>query len=191
MLKLLISSVLILILVSTASSVAFGESITEKYYTQPYWIYQIEIEYTGDKQFYIFWDGKRINDIIPDERSDTSEMEVHTTSNETTLQIFDSRDANNLSADVRILDVIEIRPMTTEEIKRAKSLGIEDPKDKRIAELEDRVLILEDENFNLEKEVARLNEIVNTLQDEIKKLTDEFFIAIQNQFNWFQSKIGS
>ena len=81
--------------------------------------------------------------------------------------------------------------MSTEEIKRAKSLGIEDPKDKRIAELEDRVLILENEKFNLEKEVARLNGIVNTLQDEINKLTDEFFITIQNQFNWFQSKIGN
>lgn len=191
MLKLLISSVIILILVSTTSGIVFGESITEKYYTQPYWIYQIEIEYTGDKQFYIFWDGKRINDIIPDERLDTSEMEVHTTSNETTLQIADSEDINNLSANVRILDVIEIRPMTTEEIKRAKSLGIEDPKDKRIAELQDRVLVLENENLNLEEEVARLNGIVNTLQDEIKKLTDEFFIAIQNQFNWFQNKIGN
>lgn len=191
MLKLLISSVIILILVSTTSGIVFGESITEKYYTQPYWIYQIEIEYTGDKQFYIFWDGKRINDIIPDKRLDTSEMEVHTTSNETTLQIADSEDINNLSANVRILDVIEIRPMTTEEIKRAKSLGIEDPKDKRIAELQDRVLVLENENLNLEEEVARLNGIVNTLQDEIKKLTDEFFIAIQNQFNWFQNKIGN
>jgi uncharacterized coiled-coil protein SlyX len=176
-------------LVSTASDTVFGESITEKYYTQPYWIYKIEIEYIGDKQFYVFWDGLRINDIIPDKRLDTSEIEVYATTNETILQIFDSGDVDNLSADVRILDVIEIRPMTTEEIKKAKSLGIEDQKDKRIAELEDRVLILENENLNLEKEVARLNGIVNTLQDEIKKLTDEFFITIQNQFNWFQSKI--
>jgi len=191
MLKLIISSIIALVLVSTASGVVFGESIAEKYYTQPYWIYQIEIEYTGDKQFYVIWDGTRISNPIPDEILETSKLEVYATTNETILQIFDPGDVNNLSSDVRILDVVEIRPMTTEEIERAKSLGMEDPKDKRIAELEDRISILENEKFNLEKEVTRLNGIVNTLQDELKKLTDEFFITIQNQFNWFQSKIGN
>ena len=98
---------------------------------------------------------------------------------------------NNLSADVRILDLAEIGPLSTKEIRQIKSQSTEEPKDKRILELEARVQILENEKFNLEKEVMRLNGIVSTLQDELKKMTDEFLITIQNQFNWFQSKIGN
>ncbi len=186
--SLLVVSILV---VGMTSSPTYAESISEKYYTQPYWIYQIEIEYTGDKQFYVFWDGKRVNTIIPDERLGTSEIEVYATSNETILQIYDTGDVNNLSADVRILDFAEIGPLSSKEIKNIKSQSIEDPKDRRILELEARVQILENEKFNLEKEVTRLNGIVETLQDEIKKMTDEFFITILNQFNWFQSKIGN
>jgi len=180
---------LVSILVGGTFSPIYAESVSEKYYTQPYWIYQIEIEYSGDKQFYVFWDGKRVNALTPDERLNTSKIKIHATSNETTLQISDSDDANNLSADVRILDVVEIRPMSNEEIKIAKSQSIEDPRDKKILELESRIMALENEKFNLEKEVTRLNGIVETLQDRIKNLTDEFFVTIQNQLNWFQDQI--
>jgi len=186
--SLLVVSILV---VGMTSSPIYAESISKTYYTQPYWIYQIEIEYTGDKQFYVFWDGKRVNTIIPDERLGTSDIEVYATSNETILKIYDTGDVNNLSADVRILEFAEIGPLSSKEIKKIKSQSIEDPKDRRILELEARVQILENEKFNLEKEVTRLNGIVETLQDEIKKMTDEFFITILNQFNWFQSKIGN
>jgi hypothetical protein len=185
---LLVVSILV---VGMTSSPIYAESISEKYYTQPYWIYEIDIEYTGDKQFYIFLDGKRVNSIFPDEKLGRSTFEVFATSNETILQIYDTGDVNNLSADVRILEFAEIGPLSSKEIKQIKSQSIEDPKNKRILELEARVQILENEKFNLEKEVMRLNEIVNTLQDELKKMTDEFLITIQNQFNWFQSKIGN
>jgi len=185
---LLVVSILV---VGMTSSPIYAESISEKYYTQPYWIYEIDIEYTGDKQFYVFWDGKRVNSIFPDERLGTSTFEVYATSNETILQIYDTGDVNNLSADVRILDLVEIGPLSNKEIRQIKSQSIEDPKDMRILELEARVQILENEKFNLEKEVMRLNGIVNTLQNELKKMTDEFFITVQNQFNWFQSKIGN
>jgi uncharacterized coiled-coil protein SlyX len=186
--SLLVVSILV---VGMTSSPTYAESISKKYYTQPYWIYQIEIEYSGDKQFYVFWDGKRVNAIIPNERLGTSEIEVYATSNETILQIYDTGDVNNLSANVRILDLAEIGPLSSKEIKNIKSQSIEDPKDRRILELEARVQILENEKFNLEKEVTRLNGIVDTVQNELKKMTDEFFITIQNQFNWFQSKIGN
>lgn len=177
--------------VGLTSSPIYAEPISEKYYTQPFWIYEIEIEYTGDEQFYVFWNEKRVVSIFPDEKLSRSTFEVYATSNETLLQIYDVEDVNNLSADVRILDLAEIGPLSTNEIRQIKSQSIEDPKDKRILELEDRVQILENEKFNLEKEVMRLNGIVNTLQDELKKMTDEFLITIQNQFNWFQNKIGN
>jgi len=186
--SLLVVSILV---VGMTSSPTYAESISQRYYTQPYWIYQIEIEYSGDKQFYIFWDGKQVNAIIPNERLGTSKIEVYATSNETILQIYDTGDVNNLSANVRILDLAEIGPLSSKEIKNIKSQNIEDPKDRRILELEARVQILENEKFNLEKEVMRLNRIVDTVQNELKKMTDEFFITIQNQFNWFQSKIGN
>lgn len=186
--SLLVVSILV---VGMTSSPTYAESISQRYYTQPYWIYQIEIEYSGDKQFYIFWDGKQVNAIIPNERLGTSKIEVYATSNETILQIYDTGDVNNLSANVRILDLSEIGPLSSKEIKNIKSQNIEDPKDRRILELEARVQILENEKFNLEKEVMRLNRIVDTVQNELKKMTDEFFITIQNQFNWFQSKIGN
>jgi len=184
---LLVVSILV---VGMTSSPIYAESISEKYYTQPFWIYEIEIEHTGNEQFYVFWDGKRVVSISPDEKLDRSTFKVYATSNETLLQIYDVEDVNNLSADVRILDLVEIGPLATTEIREIKSQSI-DPKDKRILELEDRVKILENEKFNLEKEVMRLNGIVDTLQDEIKKLIDEFSITIQNQFNWFQNKIGN
>lgn len=186
--SLLVVSILV---VGMTSSPTYAESISQRYYTQPYWIYQIEIEYSGDKQFYIFWNGKQVNAIIPNERLGTSKIEVYATSNETILQIYDTGDVNNLSANVRILDLSEIGPLSSKEIKNIKSQNIEDPKDRRILELEARVQILENEKFNLEKEVMRLNRIVDTVQNELKKMTDEFFITIQNQFNWFQSKIGN
>ena len=185
---LLVVSILV---VGMTSSPIYAESISEKYYTQPYWIYEIEIEYAGDKQFYVFWNEKRVDSIFPDEKLSSSTFEVYATSNETILQIYDTGDVNNLSADVRILDLAEIGPLSTQEIRQIKSQSMEDPKDKRILELESRVQILENEKFNLEKEVMRLNRIVNTLQDELKKMTDEFVITIQNQFNWFQSKLGN
>ena len=167
-------------------SPVFAESITEKYYTQPYWIYQIEIEYMGDKQFYVFWDGKQVSSPIPDERSDTSKMEVYATSNETILQIFDPGEVNNLSADVRILDVVEIRRMSTEEIEKAKSLGIEDPQDRRIAELEDRVAVLENEKKGLESHNAELLNINEQLQNQINNLKvqlDNANAIIREQLN--------
>ena len=177
------------LVVSAISNPIYAESISKKYYTQPNWIYQIEIQYTGDEQFYVFWDGKRVNALIPDEKLNTSKIKVHATSNETMLQIFDSEDANTISADVRILDVIEIRPLTVEEIKIVKSQSIGDPRDKKILELESRVITLENEKSNLEKEVTRLNGIVETLQDKLEKLTEEFLVTIQNQLNWFQNQI--
>lgn len=170
----------------TIISPVFGASITEKYYTQPYWIYQIEIEYTGDKQFSIFWDGRQVSNLVPDERLDTSKIEVYATSNETILEIFDLGDANNLSADVRILDVAEIRRMSTEETKKAKALGIEDPQDKRIAELEDRVAVLENEKKVLESHNTELLNVNKHLQNQINNLKvqlDNANAIIREQIN--------
>jgi len=180
-----------ILFVGMTSSPIYAEPISEKYYTQPFWVYEIQIEHTGDKQFYVFLDEKRVKSIFPDEKLNISTFEVFATSNETILQIYDMEDVNNLSADVRILEFVEIGPLSTEEIRQIKSQSMEDPKDKRILELEARVQVLENEKFNLENEVMRLNEIINTLQGELEKMTDEFFISIQNQFNWFQSKIGN
>lgn len=189
--SLIVLLAVLILFVGMMSSPIYAESISEKYYTQPFWVYEIEIEYIGDEPFYVFWDNKRVNSIFPDEKLGTSTIEVYATSNETMLQIHDTEDVHNLSADVRILNLTEIGPLSTEEIRQIKSQSMEDPKDRRILELEARVLILENEKFNLEKEVERLNGIVYTLQDELKRITDEFLITIQNQFNWFQSKIGN
>ena len=160
--KLLFSVLLTVFLLGFVAPI-FAESLSEKYYTQPYWIYQIEIEYVADSPISVFWDGVEIRNSVPDEGLNTLEIEVHATSNETILQIFDLDDTNNLSADIRTFDVVEIRPMSTDEITHAKSVGFQEPKDIRIAELEHRVSFLENKNTELLETIEQLQNQIDTL----------------------------
>ena len=160
---MLLFSVLLTVFLLGLVAPIFAEPLSEKYYTQPYWIYQIEIEYVGNSPISVFWDDVEIRNPVPDEGLNTLEIEVHATNNETILKIFDLDDANNLSADVRAFDVVEVRPMSVDEIEHAKSVGFQEPKDIRIAELEDRVSFLENKN-------AELVETIEQLQNQISGL---------------------
>ena len=73
-----------------------------------------------------------------------------------------------------------------EEIKNAKSLGVEDPKDRRIAELEDRVAVLENEKKGLESHNTELLDINEHLQNQITNLKvqlDNANAIIREQIN--------
>ena len=184
----LLFALLTVFLLGIAINPVFADSLSEKYYTQPFWIYQIEIEYTGDEPFSIFWNGKQVSSPLPDEGLTSLEIEVYATTNETTLQIFDADDPSDLSADIRSFDVVEIRRMSTDEIRHAKSLGVEDPRDIRIAELEDRVSALENKNSELLKINQQLQDQINHLKTPDTANADSELVCIDKI--WMESNNG-
>lgn len=188
MMNVFVCTLLIAFLLGITINPVFAESLSEKYYTQPYWIYQIEIEYAGDEPFSVFWDGNLVSNPLLDEGLNTLKIEVHTTTNETILQISDTEDFSNLSADIRSFDVVEIRRMSTDEIRHAQSLGVEDPRDIRIAELEDRVSALEIKNTDLLKINQRLQNQINNLKTLDNTNSDSELICVDKI--WMESNSG-
>ena len=186
--NVLVCALLIASFLGIVITPVFAESLSEKYYTQPYWIYQIKIEYAGDEPFSVFWDGKLVSNPLPDEELNTLQIEVHTTTNETILQISDTEDSSNLSADIRSFDVVEIRRMSTDEIRHAQSLGVEDPRDIRIAELEDRVSALEIKNMDLLKTNQQLQNQIDNLKTLGNPNSDSELICIDKI--WMESSSG-
>jgi len=72
-------------------------------------------------------------------------------------------------------------PLTNEELTALLSAQSQQD-DSRITELKSKIM-------ELENQVARLNGIIETLENQIDTLVEEFFVTIQNQFDWFRTQL--
>ena len=186
MIKLVLFSLLAVSIWGLGIEQVYAETVTETFDTEQYGIYILDFQYSSSNEsgmMDVFWNGQNIYpnaQTIPDTKSFYVEV---ATDKENTELILDFEDT--------IIDNITLEyqgQMSELQIKANFPGIIEDPKDKRITELETRVQILEDEKFNLEKENSRLNGIIETLQNEAERLTDDFYNTILNQMEWFRSQ---
>ena len=166
--KIVLTSILSMVLVISIGS-AYAETTIGELDTDIYGIYRIDVELKGIGQYELWWNEKiKMGQVSTNEYYSVVGGEVTTDKIKTKLKI--------ISDTVTIFDVkLEKRGQSSPEQIESNfsSAPQEDTKDKRIAELEERVKLLENEKTELEKVNNELEKINHELQKQIDNLQQQ------------------
>jgi len=140
----------------------FAETETFEYDTTPYGIYTLHFDYEGEGKFEIFLEDRKLGDGIGGNDRDSSTIEFTTDKESVEIRIV----SENIN--VVITDLEYTGQLSSEQIESNFPTPHEDPKDLKILELEQRILILENEKTELEIINDGLQNQINNLREQLE-----------------------